>query len=241
MPKIVDEAERKARIAEAVWVIAAKRGLHAATVRAVAAQCDLSVGAIRHSFESQAQLQQYAMALLVEQAKARIDNVAQGDAGKGTEQGTECSESKNAAKNESEAQPGTQAETATGSPTDAAAATPSLVEAIALLLEQLLPLDEERLHEARAWAMFSAEALSDEALRAFASEMGALMERFCRDCLMCLSKSRPRRDDAQLQPEEEAAQLRALLDGLTLRLLTDPTPENDTAARRALRLYLERL
>ena len=233
MPKIVNEAERKARIAEAVWVIAAKRGLHAATVRAVAAQCDLSVGAIQHSFESQAQLQQYAMALLVEQAKARIDNVAQGDAGKGTEQGTECSESKNAAKNESEAQPGTQAETATGSPTDAAAATPSLVEAIALLLEQL--------REARAWAMFSAEALSDETLRAFASEMGALMERFCRDCLMHLSKYRPRRDDAQLQPEEEAAQLRALLDGLTLRLLTDPTPENDTAARRALRLYLERL
>lgn len=222
MPKIVDEAERKARIAKAVWEIAAEHGLHAATMRAVAAQCDLSVGAIQHSFDSQARLQRYAMALLVEQAKARIEIVAQTDSNSMTDESAErASDADNRATTARATTSGDQS------------------EHVVLLLEQLLPLDKERYREARAWAMFSNEALFDDDLRAYATEMNSLMVQFCRSCLEHLSGCGLVRCDTDLLAEASA--LQAFLDGLTLRLLADPTPGTALITRQTLRRYLQRL
>ncbi len=217
MPKIVDEAQRKARIAKAVWEIAAERGLHAATMRAVAAQCGLSVGAIQHSFDSQAGLQRHAMALLVEQAKMRIEVMAQADSNDMVDESAERA-----------------------SDVDSCAiASGDQQERVALLLEQLLPLDEERYREARAWAMFSNEALFDDGLRAYAAEMNGLIERFYRSCLEHLSECGLVRRGGDLS--EEAIALQALLDGLTLRLLAKPASSTAAMARRVLRRYLQRL
>ena len=49
MPKVIDGEERRERIAEAVWRIAAEQGLERATVRAVAAECGLSTGSVRRT------------------------------------------------------------------------------------------------------------------------------------------------------------------------------------------------
>ncbi len=222
MPKIVDEAERKARIAKTVWEIAAEHGLHAATMRAVAAQCELSVGAIQHSFASQARLQRHAMALLVEQAKTRIEVVAQTDSNGMIDESVECA-----------SDAGNRATAAR------AIISSDQPEHVVLLLEQLLPLDKERRQEARAWAMFSNEALFDDDLRAYATEMNGLMEQFCRSCLEHLNECGLVRRDADLLVEASA--LQALLDGLTLRLLADPTPGTAAIARQTLRRYLQRL
>ena len=72
MPKIIDERARREAIAEALWAIASREGLDAATVRAVAAECGLSTGAIQHSFPTQAALQQFAMELIVERVTERL-------------------------------------------------------------------------------------------------------------------------------------------------------------------------
>lgn len=222
VPKIVNEAERKVSIAKAVWFISAEHGLHAATVRAVAAQCGLSVGAIQHSFSSQSSLQQYAMALLVEQAKSRIHVVAQADGALGDEGAGDVSD--------------------TGS-SDVmscnAALSSGRLETIALLLEQLLPLDEERRQEARVWAMFTNEALVDDDLREYAIEMSSLMEQFCRSCLEYLYACGLVQHDVDLSIE--AIALQSLLDGLTLRLLASPTSSTACVARQTLRYYLQHL
>lgn len=74
MPKLVDEEKRRERIAEAVWNIAANQGLERATIRAVAAECDLSVGSIQHSFRTQEELKRFAMELVVQRVTTRLNN-----------------------------------------------------------------------------------------------------------------------------------------------------------------------
>lgn len=196
MPKIVDDTKRKERIAEAVWSLASKGGLHAATMRAVAKECELSVGAIQHSFPSQAQLQRFSMSLLVSRAKSRIDCLVK----------------------ERYDNP---------------------MEKAATLLEQILPLDEERMVEARVWAMFTMEALVDPNLEPYSSEMGGMMENLCRDCLLFL-QSRGlvnRKTDISAR----ALSLSAVLDGLTIRILAKPTSEEIAKARESLRDILARI
>ncbi len=78
MPKIIDERARRETIAEAVWAITSREGLDGATVRAVAAECGLSTGAI-HSFPSQAALQQFAMELIVERVTERLTEMGTAD------------------------------------------------------------------------------------------------------------------------------------------------------------------
>jgi len=79
MPKIIDERARRETIAEAVWAITSREGLDGATVRAVAAECGLSTGAIQHSFPSQAALQQFAMELIVERVTERLTEMGTAD------------------------------------------------------------------------------------------------------------------------------------------------------------------
>ena len=72
MPRHVDPAERRRHVAEALWRVVLRDGLERATVRAVAAEAGLSLGAISHYFSSQEELQLYALRLVDEQDEARV-------------------------------------------------------------------------------------------------------------------------------------------------------------------------
>ncbi|MEU0514894.1 MULTISPECIES: TetR/AcrR family transcriptional regulator [Amycolatopsis] len=56
MPKIVDHAERRAQIAEALVRVAAREGLHAVTMRTVAAEAGVSVSLVQYYFDTKAEL-----------------------------------------------------------------------------------------------------------------------------------------------------------------------------------------
>lgn len=79
MPKIVDHDERKKLIAEATWRVILKRGMEGATVRNIAEEAGLSLGALRHYFSTQTELIIYAMKLVKEKANARIIEIAMQD------------------------------------------------------------------------------------------------------------------------------------------------------------------
>ncbi|TDC60943.1 TetR/AcrR family transcriptional regulator, partial [Streptomyces hainanensis] len=72
MPRHADPAERRSHVARALWRVVLRDGLERATVRAVAAEAGLSLGAISHYFSSQEQLQLYALKLVDERDNARL-------------------------------------------------------------------------------------------------------------------------------------------------------------------------
>lgn len=74
MPKIVDYEIQKHVIAKATHELIRQGGLHNATVRNIAKQSGMSVGAMRHCFPNQGDLIQYAMNLVVEQVTKRIND-----------------------------------------------------------------------------------------------------------------------------------------------------------------------
>lgn len=76
MPKIVDYEVQKHVIAKATHELIQQGGLHKATVRNIAKESGMSVGAMRHCFPNQEDLIQYAMNLVVDQVTARINEQA---------------------------------------------------------------------------------------------------------------------------------------------------------------------
>lgn len=79
MPKIVDHEKRKAKIAKATWQVILKHGMKGASVRNIAREANLSLGALRHYFPNQDELYAYAMQLVSERVKKRLKNVVQSD------------------------------------------------------------------------------------------------------------------------------------------------------------------
>lgn len=77
MPKIVDHEQRKTVIAEAAWRVILNEGIQGATVRSIAKEAGLSLGALRHYFSSQDELLAYAMNLVKERASARVNEILQ--------------------------------------------------------------------------------------------------------------------------------------------------------------------
>ncbi|MGN7408815.1 TetR/AcrR family transcriptional regulator [Sporosarcina sp. SAFN-010] len=75
MPKIVNHDERKNTIAEAMWRVILDKGMEGATVRNIADEAKLSLGALRYYFKTQDDLLVYAMDLVQERAKKRIEKV----------------------------------------------------------------------------------------------------------------------------------------------------------------------
>ncbi|WP_093576588.1 TetR/AcrR family transcriptional regulator [Amycolatopsis rubida] len=72
MPRVVDGEERRAHIADAVLRLAAKGGLHAVSLRAVAAESGLNIGSVRHYFDSQHELMRFAMRTTIDRTTARL-------------------------------------------------------------------------------------------------------------------------------------------------------------------------
>ena len=79
MPKIVDVEERKRVIAEATWQVILEKGMEGASVRNIAKEAGLSLGALRHYFSNQEELLVYAMNVVMENVNQRIEEVLQED------------------------------------------------------------------------------------------------------------------------------------------------------------------
>lgn len=75
MPKVVNYVEQREKIAEAAWRVICKGGLEQATVRKIADEAGVSMGAMRHYFNSQAQMLEFAMNLIVERVETRIQKL----------------------------------------------------------------------------------------------------------------------------------------------------------------------
>ncbi|WP_245664402.1 TetR/AcrR family transcriptional regulator [Nocardia grenadensis] len=56
VPRTVDHAQRRAQLADAVVAVAARAGLHAATIRAVAAEAGVSLRFVQYYFPTKAEL-----------------------------------------------------------------------------------------------------------------------------------------------------------------------------------------
>ncbi|MCU9614901.1 TetR/AcrR family transcriptional regulator [Caldibacillus lycopersici] len=76
MPKIVDHNIRKRQIAEASWRVILEQGMEGATVRNIAKEAGLSLGALRHYFSTQDALLEFAMNLVIERVTERITKIA---------------------------------------------------------------------------------------------------------------------------------------------------------------------
>ncbi|MFS0882999.1 TetR family transcriptional regulator [Bacillus sp. 7586-K] len=75
MPKIVDHEKRRKQIAEATWRVILNEGIEGATVRNIAKEANISLGALRYYFATQDELLVYAMNLVKEQATERIKKI----------------------------------------------------------------------------------------------------------------------------------------------------------------------
>lgn len=75
MPKIVDYNGRKKLIAKATWNIISTEGLQGVSVRSIAKEANLSLGAVRHYFNTQEELIEYALTLVEEQVNERINTI----------------------------------------------------------------------------------------------------------------------------------------------------------------------
>jgi Transcriptional regulator len=75
MPKVVDHDKQKEKIAEAAWRVIRSGGLGQATVRNIAQEAGLSFGAMRHYFNSQSELLRFAMNLVSDRVKERIQSM----------------------------------------------------------------------------------------------------------------------------------------------------------------------
>ncbi len=72
MPKKVDHRERRGRISEALWTVAERDGIAAATVRHVAAEAGVSVGMVQHYFSTKDEMLLFALQWVGEEFGGRI-------------------------------------------------------------------------------------------------------------------------------------------------------------------------
>lgn len=72
VPKRVDHDQRRRQIAEGVWRIAATRGLPAATLREVAAECGVSMRLVQYYFDTKEKLLVAAFEYVAERSGALI-------------------------------------------------------------------------------------------------------------------------------------------------------------------------
>ncbi|WP_442603955.1 TetR/AcrR family transcriptional regulator [Paenibacillus sp. KN14-4R] len=76
MPKIVNHDTRREKLAEAAWRIIRHSGLEAVSVRSVAEEAGMSLGALRHYFATQAELLEFSMRLVADRITERIEQIA---------------------------------------------------------------------------------------------------------------------------------------------------------------------
>ncbi|MFE1100867.1 TetR/AcrR family transcriptional regulator [Nocardiopsis alba] len=75
MPKVVDRESRRRSVAEAIHRIAAREGLEGVSVRVVAAEADLSAGAVQREFPTKDDLLLFALETSVDEVAARFSRI----------------------------------------------------------------------------------------------------------------------------------------------------------------------
>ncbi|WP_161606113.1 TetR/AcrR family transcriptional regulator [Microlunatus speluncae] len=73
MPKLIDHEAQREQLAEAVWRLAADRGLESVSLREVAQEAGVSLGRVQRSFASKDEMLRYALALINTQAGRRVE------------------------------------------------------------------------------------------------------------------------------------------------------------------------
>jgi AcrR family transcriptional regulator len=108
--------------------------------------------------------------------------------------------------------------------------------AVLRLLEQVLPLDDERRTEMEVWLAFSARAQVDPVLREQRDATYEDLRAFVRQCVDGLAEGglvRP-----ELSRERETTRLHALVDGLALHGITAPDTITPRRTREVLRAHV---
>jgi hypothetical protein len=95
----------------------------------------------------------------------------------------------------------------------------------AQLLEQVLPLDDERLAEAQVWLAFTTRALVDPRLKDLRDSAHTALRGLCREAAALTGA---------VDPELEGERLHALVDGLALHALLDPATTTPARQRTLL-------
>ncbi|NYI06828.1 TetR/AcrR family transcriptional regulator [Allostreptomyces psammosilenae] len=72
MPKLVDHDQRREELVRAVWEVISRDGIEGATVRKVAEEAGVSVGGLRHYFDSQRGLLLFAAQAIARNVGARV-------------------------------------------------------------------------------------------------------------------------------------------------------------------------
>jgi len=107
------------------------------------------------------------------------------------------------------------------------------------MLEEVLPLDEERVSESIVWLGFVSRALVDPALAPLSAEVHESMLRFMRMLAEALLALLP--DRTGLDAELEARRLQALLDGIVVHALGNPDSVTPETIRRILAYHLDQM
>ena len=95
----------------------------------------------------------------------------------------------------------------------------------ARLLEQVLPLDDERLAEAQVWLAFTTRALVDPQLKDLRDSAHATLRGLCREAAELAGAA---------DPDREGQRLHAVVDGLALHALLDPATTTPARQRELL-------
>ncbi|NRQ34990.1 TetR family transcriptional regulator [Nonomuraea sp. NN258] len=187
MPKVVDHERRREELVRAVWEVISRDGIEGATVRKVAEAAGVSVGGLRHYFDSQRDLLAFAAHAIGRNVTERVTALLHADL------------------------PGPQRARA--------------------LLEEFLPLDENRRVEVEVWLACLVRSHVDESLAELRTTAWAGERHICRLAVAsCHDLPLPDRLDQELADadlERQAMRLHLVIDGLTLQTAT--YPENFTA------------
>ncbi|NBE95805.1 TetR family transcriptional regulator [Nonomuraea sp. KC401] len=194
MPKIVDHEQRREEIVRVVWQVVSSEGIEGATVRKVAEAAGISVGGLRHYFDSQRGLLLFAAEAVARSVTRRITARYHAD------------------------MPGERR--------------------ARLMLEELLPLDDERRVEVDVWLACLLRSHVDESL-ARLRHTGWVGERhICRlaiaSCHGLPLPDRPGQELARADLERQAGRLHVFIDGLTLHAATYPDRFTPQSVRRML-------
>jgi len=105
------------------------------------------------------------------------------------------------------------------------------------IVEEVLPLDEERVSESIVWLGFVSRALVDPTLAPLAAEIHESLLRLMRLLTEALITLVP--DKAGIDAELEARRLQALVDGLVVHALSHPASVTPDVMRRTIAYHLE--
>lgn len=130
MPKVVDVAQRREQIADAVFQLIHEGGIEAASLRNVAARTGLNIGSVRHYVDGHEGMLIDAVRIMAARVEARI-------------------------RTRLEIQTQTQTQTQEQTQKQTQAPEGSQLELAVDLLEELLPLDDRRRLEVATWLAFS--------------------------------------------------------------------------------------